>query len=94
MIANLLADLQFALRMTRKSIAFTLAAVLSLALGIGASSAIFSVVHAVLLDPYPYRDSNRIINIGFSERAGSAPLWATRFPIFWRCRRMRKRWRM
>ncbi len=68
MIANFLADLQFALRMTRKSIGFTLAAVLSLALGIGASSAIFSVVHAVLLDPYPYRDSNRIINIGFSEK--------------------------
>src|SRR5271165_879505 len=65
-LADLLADLQFALRMTRKSLGFTLSAVLSLALGIGASSAIFSLVYAVLLDPYPYRDSSRLINIGFS----------------------------
>lgn len=70
LISNLTADLQFALRMTRKSIGFTLAAVLSLALGIGASSAIFSLVNAVLLDPYPYRDSNRLINITFSDKQG------------------------
>jgi len=70
LISNLAADLQFALRMTRKSIGFTLAAVLSLALGIGASSAIFSLVNAVLLDPYPYRDSNRLINISFSDKQG------------------------
>jgi predicted permease len=67
-LAGLAADLQFTLRMTRKSLGFTLAAVLSLALGIGASSAIFSLVHAVLLDPYPYRDSSRLINISFSDK--------------------------
>jgi predicted permease len=61
-------DLRFTLRMTRKALGFTLAAVLSLALGIGASSAIFSVVHAVLFDPYPYRDSKRIININFADK--------------------------
>src|ERR1700681_3235518 len=65
---DLATDLEFTLRMTRKSIGFTLAAVLSLALGIGASSAIFSLVHAVLLDPYPYRDSSRLININFSDK--------------------------
>jgi predicted permease len=68
LLTNLLADLQFTLRMTRKSVGFTLAAILSLALGIGASSAIFSLVHAVLLDPYPYKDSDRIINISFSDK--------------------------
>src|SRR5882724_7727563 len=67
-LANLAADLQFTLRMTRKNVGFVIAAVLSLALGIGASSAIFSLVHAVLLDPYPYRDSDRIINISFSDK--------------------------
>ena len=72
LIANLAADLRFAMRMTRKSIGFTLAAVLSLALGIGASSAIFSLVDAVLLDPYPYRDSNRLINISFSDKQRDA----------------------
>lgn len=65
---DLVSDLRFTLRTTRKSISFTAAAVLSLALGIGASSAIFSLVYAVLFDPYPYRDSDRIINIGFSDR--------------------------
>lgn len=68
LIANLAADLQYALRLTRKSLGFTFAAVFSLALGIGSSSAIFSLVHAVLLDPYPYRDSNRLINISFSDK--------------------------
>src|SRR5437868_14551586 len=68
LISNLAADLQFALRMFRKSVGFTLAAVLSLALGIGSSSAIFSLVHAVLLDPYPYRHSSRLININFSDK--------------------------
>src|SRR4051812_17370120 len=68
LLANFAADLQFTLRMTRKNVGFVIAAVLSLALGIGASSAIFSLVHAVLLDPYPYRDSDRIINIGFSDK--------------------------
>ena len=82
LIATLAADLQFALRMTRKSIGFTLAAVLSLALGIGASSAIFSLVHAVLLDPYPYRDSNRLINISFSDKQRDRGTLAYTIPDF------------
>src|SRR5258708_1936587 len=68
LLANLATDLQFTLRMTRKNIGFVISAALSLALGIGASSAIFSLVHAVLLHPFPYRDSGRIINISFSDK--------------------------
>src|SRR5262245_48837095 len=53
-------QLGFALRTLSKTPAFTVTAILSLALGIGANTAIFSVVHAVLLRPLPYPDANRL----------------------------------
>jgi Acidobacterial duplicated orphan permease len=54
-------DVRFADRQFRRAPAFTVLAVLTLALGIGANAAIFSVVHRLLLEPLPYPDGNRIV---------------------------------
>jgi predicted permease len=76
---NLFLDLRFAMRQLAKSPGFTITAVLMLAFGIGATTAIFSIVEAVLLRPLPFPDSQRVmvlsdklagVNIGGIEEVG------------------------
>ena len=71
--------LRFALRLLRKSPAFTAAAVLTMALGIGANTSIFTVVHAVLLQPLPYPNAGELVMVwqDMSRRGGPPNEWAT-----------------
>jgi putative ABC transport system permease protein len=57
---SLVSDLRYSSRDLRKRPGITLTAILSLALGIGATSAVFSVIYAVLFNPYPYTNADRI----------------------------------
>jgi putative ABC transport system permease protein len=75
----LLQDLKYGLRILVKSPAFTLVAVVTLALGIGASTGVFSIVNAVLLKPLPYPHSEQIV-FPWVRRPQVSILATTKFP--------------
>lgn len=84
LIETLLQDLRYGWRTLRKSPGFTVAALFTLALGIGANTAIFSVVYGILLRPLPFRDASRLILL--NETTPRVGLVSVSYPNFrdWR----------
>ena len=78
-LTELRQDVGYALRMLRRAPGFTLVALTTLALGIGANSAIFSVVQGVLLAPLPYRDAGRLYRVTTLYPDGTP--YSSRHPI-------------
>ncbi|MDQ3070475.1 MAG: ABC transporter permease [Acidobacteriota bacterium] len=74
-----MSDLRFVLRVLARTPGFTLTVVLALAVGIGATTAIFSLVNGVLLRPLPYADANRLVMVwqDFTARGGPSDEWAS-----------------
>jgi hypothetical protein len=83
-LEQLFKDLVYGLRMLRRKPGFTAVAVLTLALGIGANSAIFSVVNAVLLRPLPYPEPERLVSVYESLPQGGTGSVSVPNLIYWR----------
>jgi predicted permease len=72
LVETLLSDVHFGARMLRKNLGFTAVAILTLALGIGANAAVFSIVNGVLLHPLPFANADRLVVVGEREDDGKA----------------------
>jgi putative ABC transport system permease protein len=75
-MGTLLQDVRFALRQLRSHPGFTFTAILSLALGIGATVSVFSIAYAVLLNPWPYAGADRIGLVSLLDKAGEDANWS------------------
>src|SRR6266540_626423 len=71
-VESLIRDLRFAVRSFLRAPRFTIPALVTLALGIGGTSAMFSVVRSVMLEPLPYRDLDRIVAVWETNRGGTS----------------------
>ncbi len=81
---QLLQDLRYGARSLLKSRRFTIAAVLTLALGIGANTAMFSVIRSVLLKPWGYRDTSRLLVVSQRDANGSSNVFSTPNFLDWK----------
>jgi putative ABC transport system permease protein len=86
MLGNLWQDTRYGLRLIRKSPGFSAVVILTLAIGIGANTAIFSVVNAVMLRSLPFKDSDRLVRLNESNPERGWPTFAVSHPNFldWR----------
>lgn len=72
-LESMLKDVRYALRTMRKMPGFTSIAVLALTIGIGSATTIFSVIYNVLLEPFPYKGSDRLVNVAVHDSQQSEP---------------------
>jgi predicted permease len=84
---NLFQDIRYGFRQLIKMPGFTLTAVISLALGIGATTAVFSVVYAILMDPYPYAGADRMVHMRLLEPNGDSRGFGLTGPQFQQIRK-------
>ena len=84
-LQDLAQDLRFGLRMLRKNLGFTVVALLTIGLGIGATTAMFTVVNGVLLRPLSYPESDRLLTL--HEQSGRQGEWQLSYPNFIDCQR-------